>query len=161
MLRQIWSYVETAALVLLIALFAAMIGTCSAQVIWRYLFSDPLIWSEELARYLFIWIGFLSSWLAWKHRAHIALDAVTMLSGPRIRAFSQRLVEAIILAFCLYTLPSSLTVVDLTHAQPSAVLELPMSVVYASFTVMIVLIAVDIVVGWVSPAPAAATHVEA
>jgi TRAP-type C4-dicarboxylate transport system permease small subunit len=161
MLRQVWSFIEAAAFALLIGLFALMIAACTAQVISRYLFASPLIWSEELARYLFIWIGFLSSWLAWKHRAHIALDAVTMLFGPRVVAVSRRIVEAVILAFCLYTLPSSLTIMGLTHAQPSAVLELPMSYVYASYTVMVVMIALDIVIGWVSPAPAAPRHVEA
>ncbi len=158
MLRRLWTGVETLALAALIALFVAMIVACTLQVIWRYAFDSPLVWSEELAKYLFIWVGYLSSWLAWKYRAHIALGAVTMLGGDRLRRISNLIVEVIILAFCLYTIPPSLKIVSLTHLQPSAALQLPMSFVYAAYLVMIVLIALDILVGWLSPAPVATTH---
>lgn len=151
--RKVWSSVERLVLWLLIALFVAMIAACLAQVIWRYIFANPLVWSEELARYLFIWISYLSAWLAWKYRAHIALDAVTMLAPPRILKLSVWLVEAIILAFCLYTLPAGFQIVSLTQWQPSAVLELPMSYVYVAYSLMAVMIAADILVGWISPAP--------
>jgi TRAP-type C4-dicarboxylate transport system permease small subunit len=158
MLRRLWTGVETLALAVLIALFVAMVIACTVQVIWRYIFDSPLVWSEELAKYLFIWVGFLSSWLAWKYRAHIALGAVTMLGGERLRRISNWIVEAIVLAFCLYTIPASLTIVSLTHLQPSAALQLPMSVVYAGYLAMIVLIALDILVGWFSPTPIATTN---
>ena len=36
----------------------------SAQVLWRYVFNDPIYWSEELARYLFVWLTFLAA--AWR-----------------------------------------------------------------------------------------------
>ena len=66
---RIWSLVERLVLAALVLLFAAMVVACTAQVIWRYLFNDPLVWSEELARYLFIWISYLSAWVAWKSRS--------------------------------------------------------------------------------------------
>lgn len=156
MITRIWTLIERATLALLVALFTAMTLACTAQVVWRYAFGDPLVWSEELARYLFIWIGYLSAWVAWKHRAHIALDAVTYLNNPRLTALSQRLVEALVLAFCLYTLNSSLALIAITHSQPSAVLELPMSVVYAGYSAMVVLIGLDILVGWLAGAQAPA-----
>jgi TRAP-type C4-dicarboxylate transport system permease small subunit len=162
MLRRLWSGAETLALVALIALFVAMVVVCTGQVIWRYAFNSPSVWAEELSRYLFIWVSYLSSWLAWKYRAHIALDAVTMLGGDQVRRISNLIVEVIILAFCLYTIPASLTIMSLTHLQPSAVLNLPMSVVYAGYFVMIILIGLDILVGWLSPAPVVTTiHSEA
>ena len=45
---------ETAAIVVLVALLTAV---TFAQVITRYLLGDPLIWSEEAARYLFVWVS--------------------------------------------------------------------------------------------------------
>jgi TRAP-type C4-dicarboxylate transport system permease small subunit len=159
---RLWRLIERATLALLVALFATMTLACTAQVIWRYAFGDPLIWSEELARYLFIWIGYLSAWVAWKHRAHIALDAVTYLNNPRLTALSGRLVEALVLGFCLYTLNASFALVAIAHAQPSAVLEVPMSLVYAGYSAMAVLIGLDIVLGWLAGAraPAAAPVAE-
>lgn len=162
MLRRLWTGVETLALAALIALFVAMIVACTLQVIWRYVFDSPLVWSEELAKFLFIWVGYLSAWIAWKYRAHIALGAVTMLGSDQVQRISNWIVEAIVLAFCLYTLPAGFRIVSLTHLQPSAALQLPMSVVYAGYLAMVVLIALDIMVGWFSPKPiATTTHSEA
>ena len=48
---RIWAFTERLVLAALVGLFAAMVVACTAQVIWRYLFNDPLVWSEELARY--------------------------------------------------------------------------------------------------------------
>ena len=43
---------------LAIALFTVMFALVLAQVVARK-FLDPLVWSDELARYLFIWVCFL------------------------------------------------------------------------------------------------------
>ena len=147
-----WTFVERLFLIVLVILFSAMVVACTAQVIWRYLFNDPLVWSEELSRYLFIWISYISAWVAWKNRAHIALDAVTYLNSRTMTAWTNRLVEVLVLGYCLYTLFASIQIVSVTHSQPSAVLELPMSVVYAGYSAMVLLIAGDIIVGWLSGA---------
>jgi TRAP-type C4-dicarboxylate transport system permease small subunit len=149
---RIWGFIERMVLALLVGLFAAMVIACTAQVIWRYLFNDPLVWSEELARYLFIWISYISAWVAWKSRSHIALDAVTYLNSPVMNAWTGRIVEVLVLGYCLFTLLAGFQIVGITHSQPSAVLELPMSVVYAGYSAMALLIAGDILVGWLSGA---------
>ena len=149
---RIWAFIERLVLAALVGLFAAMVVACTAQVIWRYLFNDPLVWSEELARYLFIWISYISAWVAWKNRAHIALDAVTYLNSPAMNAWTGRAVEVLVLGYCLYTLLASFQIIGITHSQPSAVLELPMSIVYAGYSAMALLIAGDILVGWLSGA---------
>lgn len=147
---HIWGFIERMVLAALVALFAAMVIACTAQVIWRYLFNDPLVWSEELARYLFIWISYISAWVAWKSRSHIALDAVTYLNSPAMNAWTSRIVEVLVLGYCLYTLVACFQIVGITHSQPSAVLELPMSVVYAGYSAMALLVTGDILVGWLS-----------
>jgi TRAP-type C4-dicarboxylate transport system permease small subunit len=154
-----WRGLQRIAEAFLVMLVVAMTIACVAQVIWRYLFDDPLTWSEELARYLFIWIGYLSAWLAWKHRAHIALDAVSYLNRPQLERACARIVEVLVLAFCIYTFHVNFTLLALTHSQPSAVLEIPMSYIYAGYSAMAALISLDIIFGWLyggtlRPAPA-------
>jgi TRAP-type C4-dicarboxylate transport system permease small subunit len=156
---RIWRGLQRIAEAFLVMLVVAMTIACVAQVIWRYLFDDPLTWSEELARYLFIWIGYLSAWLAWKHRAHIALDAVSYLNRPQLERACARIVEVLVLAFCIYTFHVNFTLLALTHSQPSAVLEIPMSYIYAGYSAMAALISLDIIFGWLysgtlRPAPA-------
>ena len=63
-IARLWAFIERLVLSALVGLFGAMVVACTAQVIWRYLFNDPLVWSEELARYLFVWISYISAWVA-------------------------------------------------------------------------------------------------
>lgn len=135
---------------LLILLMVVMTLTCLGQVIWRYFFNYPLIWSEELSRYLFIWISYLGAWVAWRYRQHITVDVLLLVHSARVRRFSARLVEVLVLGFCLYTAWGSFRLLAVSADQLSAVLQLPMMWVYLSYPVMAALISLDIVAGWVA-----------
>ena len=147
MIRRLWVAVEWTTEAVLILCIVAMTAMCLAQVGWRYVLGDPLVWSEEAARYLFVWVAYLSAWLAWKHRAHVAVDIVHYLGKPAIHKASDALVETVVLLFCLYTFYTNLSLLRLTSGQPSATLGLPMVWVYAGYSAMVLLIAGDILVG--------------
>lgn len=147
-MARLWRHVERAFEGLLILLVCAMTVVCLAQVIWRYVFNDPLIWSEELSRYLFVWIGYLGAWVAWRRRQHIALDAVLLLRSLAVRRLSAVVVELLVLGFCLYTAWGNVTLMGISGSQLSAVLQLSMKWVYLAHTVMALLISVDIVLDW-------------
>ena len=55
------AWVEGLALGLLVL---AMTGVTLSQVFWRYALNAPLIWSEEAARYLFVWVALVGAGLA-------------------------------------------------------------------------------------------------
>jgi TRAP-type transport system small permease protein len=150
LVSRLWGAVEFLVKAVLVALVAVMVAVSLAQVFWRYVFHDPLIWSEELARYAFVWIAYLSAWLTWKHRAHIALDAIAFLKLPDLERWAARLVEVLILAFCLYTFHSNIRLLGLTLGQPSAILEIPMAYVYGGYSAMTFLICGDILATWLA-----------
>ena len=58
------------------------------SVFFRYVLNNSLSWSEELARYICIWIGFLSASMALRRNMHIGLsyfiDSV-IKAGPRLK----------------------------------------------------------------------------
>jgi TRAP-type C4-dicarboxylate transport system permease small subunit len=58
----------------LLALFVVIIVCVSLQVFYRYVLNDPLTWSEELARFSFLWMVFLGLGLAERDDQHIAVD---------------------------------------------------------------------------------------
>jgi TRAP-type transport system small permease protein len=64
-----------------VLLFAVMILSVGGQVIMRYVFSSPLSWSEELARYSMVWMAMLASALAARLGQHIALMGALPLPG--------------------------------------------------------------------------------
>jgi TRAP-type C4-dicarboxylate transport system permease small subunit len=63
--------VEAGAIVVLVCLLTAI---TFAQVAARYVLGDPLIWSEEAARYLFVWVSMIGAALAIREGGHFGLD---------------------------------------------------------------------------------------
>ncbi len=74
--------IDTLAIVLFAAMFACVLG----QVVFRYFLGSPLTWSDELARYLFVWCAFLGWIVAARKRSHIGIAMVGERLPPRGRA---------------------------------------------------------------------------
>ncbi len=71
---------------LAIATFAGMFACVLGQVVFRYFLGDPLTWSDELARYLFVWCAFLGWVIAARRHSHLAISALPERATPRVRA---------------------------------------------------------------------------
>ncbi|WP_051689518.1 TRAP transporter small permease [Pelobacter seleniigenes] len=57
------------------------------QIIFRYALHESLSWSEELARYFFIWVTFLGASVAFHERTHINVDLfINYIKSSRVRA---------------------------------------------------------------------------
>jgi TRAP-type transport system small permease protein len=67
------------------AMMGAMIITISSQVFFRYVLNDALTWTEEIGRYLMVWICFLGSAMALKYGEHISVTFIQERFPPRIR----------------------------------------------------------------------------
>ncbi|MBC7799591.1 MAG: TRAP transporter small permease [Gemmatimonadaceae bacterium] len=143
-----WMAVERAGDVALVTLLAAMTAVCLMQVVWRYVFSAPLTWSEETANYLLVWCSALSSWQAWRWRSHLGFDLLTARAPAAAQRPMMLLAEAAVGGFGLATAILAERLLELTWEQPSAILELPMAVVYAAWPVSGLLCAGDVLVTW-------------
>lgn len=67
-----------------IVLFIGMVLLVLAQVVARKFF-EPLVWSEELARYTFIWVAFIGWVIASRNKSHIRISLVTDRAGPLLK----------------------------------------------------------------------------
>jgi TRAP-type C4-dicarboxylate transport system permease small subunit len=71
----------------LTVIFSIMVVVIFTQVIFRYLLEHPLSWSEEIARYLFIWATFLGASVAFYENTHINVTFFTdHIANVRARA---------------------------------------------------------------------------
>ena len=61
-----------------VAAFSGMFLCVLGQVVFRYFLGEPLVWSDELARYLFIWASFLGWIIAARRGSHLTIDMVAM-----------------------------------------------------------------------------------
>jgi tripartite ATP-independent transporter DctM subunit len=89
------SIVAAVAALLVIAEIVVLFSGVSA----RYLFQRPLIWSDELAGILFLWLAMLGAAVAFQRGEHMRMTAIVGMVRPRTRAFFEVLAVAAPLAF--------------------------------------------------------------
>ena len=87
------------ALVWMVAIMTIII---IVQVFLRYIFLYSLSWSEEVARYLMIWVSFLGASLALKYGFHIGIEFVTTRIPDKKRVWVNRVARLAILFFLVY-----------------------------------------------------------
>lgn len=119
---------------LLITLMLCLVGAVLWQVISRYLFSSPSSWTEEIARFLLIWIALLGAVYAFRTGMHLGLDILPKKLEGASALWLKRLTLLLVITFSFAVLVvggGSLVQMTWELRQYSAVLGLPMSVVYS------------------------------
>jgi len=118
----------------LIVLMVALVASVSWQVISRYVFSSPSSWTEEVARFLMIWIGLLGAAYAFRTRVHLGLDLLPKkLTGQSAKILKLFTLVVIVLFSVTVLIVGGGNLVALTWElkQYSAVLGLPIAFVYS------------------------------
>lgn len=115
-------------------IMAVMVINVIWQVFTRFIMGSPSSFTDELARYLMIWVGVLGAAYIAGKRMHVAID----LLSARLKEENQRklkiLVNCIIILFCLAALVvGGLRLVYITYVleQHSPALQIPLAAVYA------------------------------
>ena len=114
------------------ACIAIMTILVIAQVVLRYVFNDPLDWSEEMARIMFIYLAFIGIGAAYGRRRHMAIDALVILLPSRMKRAVEFSVVGIasvfLLAIIMITVRSMVELHRIDITTPA--LEYPMAFVY-------------------------------
>ena len=131
-LRLVWSY---AAETVVVVLMAIMVAAVAVQVFFRFVIGDPLSWTEELARYAFVWITFLGAAVAYRHRAHIVVDIMLHLVPTWARAPLSWVVEGLVAVTLVILIREGLRMVETTSNVQATMLQIPMSYIYAAIPV--------------------------
>ena len=130
----------------LISMVAAMTLIVFLQVVYRYILIQPLYWSEELARYLFIWVSILGATLGLQKRGHFGLDFFYRMLSDQKRRFLQFLIHLFLGCVILVILIQGVKLVQATVLQKSPAMEISMGWAYACLPVGAVLMAIHLVV---------------
>ncbi len=111
-------------------ILAVMLLDMAAQVISRYVFDDPLIFTEELARYLYVWLVFLGASAAVRNHAHVGIAVLTDLFDRRLRAAVAIVMDLLVLAFLGAIVWWGTLAVVRVWDQDSVTLGVPLGVLY-------------------------------
>ena len=134
---------EATALILIVSVMTLVVFL---QVVFRYVLGRPLDWSEEMARYLFVWLSVLGAALGVQKGGHFGLDFFRrMLPGPGKR-FIRILVDFLMAVVVLVILFQGITLVQMTRLQLSPAMSIPMAWAYASLPAGAGLMAVHLLV---------------
>ncbi len=74
MIHKLSDFLNKITEIVVMVLMAAISVIIFGQVICRYVFNHSLYWSEEVGRYILIWITFLGASVGVKRFAHIGID---------------------------------------------------------------------------------------
>lgn len=123
------SMIENAVIILgLSAMFLILL----AQVIMRYVFSRPLTWSEEAARFIFVYVSFIGISYAYRQKGHIRMEVVVNLFPQAVRRGLEVLINLGTIALFCYMIPFSFRFIGIQAGMKATATHIPMSIVYTA-----------------------------
>ena len=112
---------------LLLTILLLVVG---AQIFARYVLNHSLFWSEELARYLFIYLVFLGAAIVLRREGHIQVSFFVEQLSPRLRRAVAVLGDLLLLGFAGIVFTQSVRLAAMVWTVPTAALLIPWTLVY-------------------------------
>ena len=123
-------------------IFCSMMLVVTAQIIMRYILNHPLLWSEEFARYVYVWLVFIGSAYGITQEKHVAVTLLTDRLPSLIQKGLKILCNGLIIAALAYMLPHAFRYLGKQNELFSGCMRIPMSWVFAAipvgYTLMII-----------------------
>jgi TRAP-type C4-dicarboxylate transport system permease small subunit len=120
---------------LMVATVAILIIPVTLQIISRYTALIPsYIWTEELSRFLFIWMVMLGAMIGIREGTHFEVDVWPELS-PRANALLRIVSQIFVLIFALVFVYWGIKFVQFGWYQESELAELPMPFIFLAWPI--------------------------
>ena len=103
-----------------------------SQVVARYVFEAPLSWSEELARFLLLWLSMLSGAYAFKIKSHFALQFMVNIAPKNIQKIISIFVAFVVILFLSSFVFYSCKYVIGVQGHLAPALQIPMEIPYSA-----------------------------
>lgn len=134
MIRKIWNNFEE---YILISSFVFIVPLLFMQIVMRYVFSDSISWSEELARFIFLWQIWLGASYAVKRTKHIRIDIIKGKLSVKQNLILETAITFLCIGFCMFIAINGSEMVNsiFSLGQTSPALTLPMGYPYLSIPV--------------------------
>jgi len=118
----------------LVLILVGMVLNVIWQVFTRFFTSSPSAFTNELARYLMIWLGILGAAYISGKQEHVAIDFFVKKFNNSLRRFIDRFVLFSILSFAFFVMiigGINLVYITLKLEQYSPSLQIPLALVYS------------------------------
>jgi TRAP-type C4-dicarboxylate transport system permease small subunit len=118
--------------VAMVACLAVMVVLVFGNVVLRYAFNTGISISDELSRWLFVWMTFMGAIVALRDRGHLGTDFLVGRLGPWGKKLCLAAGYLLMLFVCWLLFSGALAQTRINHETTSAAMEAPMSWFYAS-----------------------------
>lgn len=125
-------------------LLSAMTIVIFAQIVLRF-FGLPLSWTEEVGRYMFIWLIYVGCASAVRKRKHICVELIDLFLKERGKFVISIISNVVFMVFAGILTYFGMLVVARVSTQLSPAIRMPMSIPYSSFLVGSILMLVRLV----------------
>lgn len=118
---------------ILVVILGVMVINVSWQVFSRYVLANPSSFTDELARYLMIWLGVMGTAYVSGKKLHVAIDILPDKLSPKRQVKLKKIINLIIILFATLIFivgGSKLVYLSYILGQKSAALQIPLYVVY-------------------------------
>lgn len=115
---------------LIAACMAAMVVLVFGNVFLRYGFNSGITLSEELSRWLFVWMTFMGAIVALRSHEHLGTDMLVGRLGPVGKKFCMGLSQLLMLFVCALLFKGAYEQAVINWTSTSAVMEVSLSWVY-------------------------------
>jgi len=117
------------------SMFGLLVIVAFSQVVLRFVFGDPPSWTEELTRYLQVWIVLLTSSICIKEGAHLMVDYLVHYLPFHLKKILKLIVMFLIMVFVSVLIVYGTKMIILIGFPSSPALHLRMGIVYLVFPV--------------------------
>lgn len=115
-----------------VVLFGALVLLVTWQVFTRFVLNNPSAFSEELAKYCFVWLVLFGAAFVFGENGHMRIEFIQDALPIKIKMVVQIFIELSIIFFsALVLLSGGLTITKLAWTQLSAALQIPVGYLYA------------------------------
>lgn len=140
-LDRIWSVIDLVIKYLMAICFGGMTLIIFLQVVSRYVLKSPLSWSEELARYLFVWVSYIGSVIAARQGQHIGVELLIKKFPSRCNQIIRIIANVLTGCFFLVVFIYFCKMWPMLSMQKTSALQLPMSYPYLGLGIGSILLA--------------------
>lgn len=118
-----------------VVLLLTCVGLTAGQVFWRYVLQDPLTWSEEAARIVFIYVTFLAAAVTLRRRRMIRITVLVDSLPARWRHGLDLFSHTLVGIFLVILIVQSQVIVNAIGAHEAPATGIPMFVFYLSLPI--------------------------
>jgi TRAP-type C4-dicarboxylate transport system permease small subunit len=145
MLQRLSGVLQRCTEFVIMALMAVLVVIVVASVLFRYILLAPLSWSEEVGRYMMIWLGFLAASIAIRQGLHVGVEFVVQWVRPEISTWLRRLARGATACFLLIVMGYGFFLVTNLWEQWSPVMGIRMTWPYLAIPVGSLLMLIQMV----------------